>query len=412
MHKLLSGLLLVTLIISGFAVRYGQFRGCSLHRDEPGTNTLALRSVMEYAYPEHGAEKTEINGAFYYKFIQYPWQIFSSCILGDDTVSGYRFSSVIGALAGFAVIFVLGRRCAGTWTALLALAFLSINGCHQYYSNYMRYHIFSLFLAAAASLQFIHTLKKPSSGRWSTYHILTVLNIYTSLNNITLFPAHWVCAALYAKFSRSLPEKERKILLCNIIASAVLCILSFIPMPLWDTGALSRMDWYPVLSAPLMLNIFCCLAGLKEYLCDPASILYLSGAFIFIVLGSVSAFEELRQGRIEKIMLFAWLIIPILLHIAVSVIIHPIIIARNLIFLMPPFFLLMALGMRRLAASKAGAALVLVFAVFSAPAMLAQCGHNVYYDWDEVILPQYYSTHLDGCCRYPGDHIKHHYKIP
>lgn len=403
--KVLVALLLLGLLLGAFFIRFRQFQGCGFFRDEPGTNTLSYRSVYEYFHPEHGADPIEINGLFYYKFIQHPWQEFTGRLLHDDTVFTCRLSSLVGALIGLAVFFQLGKNYTDKYTALLATALLTVNGCHQFYSNYLRYHIFSLLAAILLTCVLNQILSKPNRQNWFIYHCLTVVNIYTSLNNLTLLPAHWLIIYLSA-YSNSERNRQYFALRRGLITSVVLSLLAFLPMPFWDSQALGRMSAYPPLSFNLYLNIYCCLVGLKEYLLCPTSLITLVSIATFVAIGLKKAWQNYRtQNDLRLLTIATWLIVPLILHWLISLSVQPLIITRNLIFIMPAFALLTAVGIKSLANSIYSKVIITALWLIIIPTLLSQCGHNVFYEWDEPISPKYYHAPMSECCRYPGDHI-------
>lgn len=403
--KVLVAILLLSLLLGAFLIRFRQFQGCGFFRDEPGTNTLSYRSVYEYFQPEHGADPIEINGLFYYKFIQHPWQEFTGRILHDDTVFTCRLSSLLGALIGLAVFFQLGKNYTDKYTALLATALLTVNGCHQFYSNYLRYHIFSILAAILLTCALGKILSKPNWQNWFIYHCLTVINIYTSLNNLTLLPAHWLIIYLYT-CSNSEHNQQYIKLRRGLITSALLSLLAFLPMPFWDSQALGRMSAYPPLSINLYLNIYCCLVGLKEYLLHPTSLITLISIAAFLAIGLKKAWQDYRiQNDLRLLTISAWLIVPLITHWIISLIVQPLIITRNLIFIMPAFALLVSVGIKSLANSTYSKVILITLWLIIIPTLLSQCGHNVFYEWDEPINPRYYRVPMSECCRYPGDHI-------
>ncbi|MGM9991573.1 MAG: hypothetical protein ACI376_01815 [Candidatus Bruticola sp.] len=398
--------LLLCLLSGAFFIRSGQFRGCGLYRDEPGTNTLAFRSISEYIYPEHGAEPIEINGIFYYKFIQHPWQEFCCLVLGDITTSAYRFSSLIGGILSLWALFHLGKRCSSIWISLLAVALLSINGCHQYYSNYLRYHIFSLLAAILLTIILFNILAKPNIKNWLLYIVMSAVNIGISLNNITLLPAHWLILSLAIKRT-STKDPARVRLKSGLIASILTALATALPMPFFDRGALARMDSYPELSWQLGVNIFCSQAGLKEYLYSISSIVTLLSILIFLIAGLYRAWQEYHnKGDLLYLTLAAWLVVPLLLHVILSILIQPLIITRNLIFIMPAFALLTAIGINYLSSLNWHKLIITAAWVIIIHNLLLQCGHNVFYEWDEPVNYRYFQPTMTNCCRFPGDHIK------
>lgn len=404
--KILVPILLFSLLAGAFFIRFRQFQGCGFFRDEPGTNTLSYRSVYEYFRPEHGANPIEINGLFYYKFIQHPWQKFTGRVLHDETVYACRLSSLAGALLGLAAFFQLSKNYTDRYTALLATSLLTINGCHQFYSNYLRYHIFSLLAAILLTCALRAVLTKTNSRTWFIYHCLTLINIYTSLNNITLLPAHWLIIYLTMRSNCRDSNPSYYNLRRGLITSTIIALLAFLPMPLWDTHALGRMNSYPPLNFNLYLNIYCCLAGLKEYLLSPASLLTLISLAVFLIVGLKKAWQIYKEKSDTRLLtIAAWLIIPLALHWLISLVIQPLIITRNLIFVMPAFALLIATGIKSLATSLKARIVITAIWLVIIPTLLTQCGHNVFYEWDEPLNPKYYHVPRSECCRYPGDHI-------
>ena len=72
---------------------------------------------------------------------------------------------------------------------------------------------------------------------------------------------------------------------------------------------------------------------------------------------------------------------------------------------MPAFALLTATGLKSLTKSTYSKAIITFLWLIIIPTLLTQCGHNVFYEWDEPINTKYYHAPMFECCRYPGDHI-------
>lgn len=401
-------ILLLLLLTGAFLMRRDCFYGCAFFRDEPGTEQLSLNSVTEYIWgTDDGRRPVEINSLFYYKFILYPWKEWRNS-LGDITVTGYRGSSLWGALIGLGVVFLVGAKSHNKWIGLLAVSLLTVNACHKTFSVYMRYHIYSLLFAGWSVLAFWRLLKKPSLGSWLYYNLLAVINIYVSLNNITLLPAQWLIMALYLRRGYGSPKLWPSSYKTGLVLSVLTALIAFLPMPFYDSGALGRMNHYAPLGWPLYLNLYASLVGIKQELASPEGLFCLLSVGFFLAAGLKGAFDSFRrEGRPEALTLAAWLGVPLLLHLLISAFIHPIMITRNLIFLMIPFAVLTAAGMRRCAEGGAGAAAVTAVWTLMIPLMLHQCNHIVYYDWDAVEPDKFFISERQECCEMPGDHLKH-----
>lgn len=400
--------LLFLLLTAAFLMRKDCFYGCAFFRDEPGTEQLSLRSVKEYFLtPETGLKPIEINSLFYYKFILYPWKEWRNS-LGDATVTGYRGSSLWGALIGLGIVFLVGSRSHNKWIALLAVSLLTVNACHKTFSVYMRYHIYSFLFAGWSVLIFWRLLKKPNLGNWLYYNLLAVINIYVSINNITLLPAQWLILALFLRRKYGAAKLWPSTFKIGLALSALTALAAFLPMPFYDSGALERMDHYAPLGWPLFLNIYASFVGIKQELASPEGLFCLLSVGFFLTVGIKGAVDEFRrEGRPEALTLVAWLAVPLLLHLIVSASIHPIIITRNLIFLMIPFAVLTASGIRTCAEKTAGFIAVTTVWTLLIPLMLHQCNHIIYYDWDAVEPDKFFLNDRRECCEMPGDHLKH-----
>lgn len=412
------------IVIVGWLVRWGQFFGCEPFRDEPGTYTLALFSPWERLSQPHETGFFEINGSFYYT-LQHYWQVFCDQVLLSPTIDAYRGSSLIIGLTSLVALYYLGKRLVGPQAAFIASLFLAINPFHQYFSNYLRFQMASLLAAIICWQLFLNLTKHESGKNWCFFLIATLLSVFISLPNICLLPAQALYFLLQKQGSRSAWRQVAWLSLAALLLGLV--------FPYCDPQGSQRIAWYPPLNSALFAGIVCCGIGIKQYLLCPFTFIAFSGLLIAAAGGLISLVQHCRKlyqlsisspslaessepdtvlGRKrpliwpESLSIILWLFVPFVSMLIISLGWQNIIIARSCLFIQPALALLIGVGTVRLSQSRRGAWLTIAVSAIVMAVLLSQCRHNVYYEWDEPLKAQAFSSYKEGCCQFPFDHLQ------
>ncbi len=379
-------------------MRIGHFKESQLYQDEPGAYTFAMLPLSSFLFPEHNRVEAEINGVFYSVAIQGPWQRFCLNVIHNPNNSAMRFSSIIFGVTSLFAIYALGKKMGGAKAGIAAAAFLAVNGFHHYYSGIIRYHMFNFLMIIVCSNLFLKACAKHSFKWWLFYFISSWICIYSALSSIVVFPAHWLYLAILAYFR----PKEKKQAFIALPVLAILTLISYIPFTLIDPTASQRIDWYPYPSPIVYATLFCSFAGIKQHLAEPQVITCLICVFLLVIKGVYAAIlDTLKFMRKERknippaLLAVIWLVIPIIEMTAISVLIQPVIIPRNCMFIFPAFALLLGIGWKELPRNKIAFTAIMILLLISVPALLRECRHDIKYEWNVLID----SRNLRSCIR-------------
>lgn len=383
-----TAVLLILLAAAAALLRIGHFKESQLYQDEPGAYTFAMLPLSSFLFPEHNRVEAEINGVLYSVAIQGPWQRFCLNVIHNPTNSAMRFSSIIFGIASLFAIYALGKKIGGAKAGIAAAAFLAVNGFHHYYSGIIRYHMFNFLMIIISSSLFLKACAKHSFKCWLWYFISSWICIYSALSSIVVFPAHWLYLAILAYFK----PKERKQAFIALPVLAILTLISYIPFPLIDPTASQRIDWYPYPSPIVYATLLCSFAGIKQHLAEPQVITCLICVFSLVIKGICAVLRDtLKFMRHERhnippaLLAVIWLVVPIFEMTAISVLIQPVIIPRNCMFVFPAFALLLGIGWKELPRNKIACAAIIFLLLISVPALLRECRHDIMYEWNRLI---------------------------
>lgn len=383
-----TAILLILLTAGAALLRIGHFKESQLYQDEPGAYTFAMLPLSSFLFPEHNRVEAEINGVFYSVAVQGPWQRFCLNVIKNPNNSAMRFSSIIFGIASLFAVYFLGKKMGGARAGIAAAAFLAINGFHHYYSGIIRYHMFNFLMIIISSSLFLKACAKHSFKWWLLYFVSSWICIYSALSSIVVFPSHWLYLAILAY----LRPKERKQAFIALPILAILTFVSYIPFPLIDPTASQRIDWYPYPSPIVYATLLCSFAGIKQHLAEPQVITCLTCVFALVIKGIYAAIRDTikfmrkeRQNLPPTLLAVIWLFIPIIEMTAISVLIQPVIIPRNCMFIFPAFALLLGIGWKELPRNILAAVSILFLISISVPALLRECRHDIKYEWNVLI---------------------------
>lgn len=381
----LPSLLFLALLLAAFALRNGHFADIGLFRDEPSAFTDSLHPLLAYLFPDT-FRPVEINGIFYHVYVQRYWQNFCFTFLSHPGPDAFRFSSVICGLLSIWTTYLLGIRLKSRALGLIAAAFLTINGLHLYYSCFLRFHMFNVL---AVCLLFLFTLRlgqRRSLGNWLAYIALSLICIYSTLTSLLVLPVTWFC----------LWQQQRR--LAPILLLALTAALAYLPFPLIDPAAASRIAWYPPADAATCLAVLTSLFGIRDHLLGPLTLLTFASLALLLLLGLLSSMRSktmlspsLSSSR-PQAWVALWFLFPLVALVLASWTVQPVLITRTALFVQPALALLIALGLTELPRRPATVALVLALSLVVVPTLLKECRHSVAYEWNVPLSAESFSS--------------------
>lgn len=268
----------------------------------------------------------EINMALYYVFLHL-WLLLGS---SEGFIRGL---SVLFSVATVPLMCALGVRAFGRSTGLLAAWLLTINAYHIRYAQEARGYTLVVFFATLATLLLVRNLQEPSLARWSWYTAACALAVYSHLFGALVIVAHVVSLAFLRRRDLSWKELARSIRWLAYLMIPIGLIVA-------NIGA-SSTRWIPPTKIREVLRFFVMIAG--NY-----GILLLMLDALAAGLAAFTVWKEWRSsGRTincwGRILVFCWLIVPVALVLAVSIV-RPIFLHRYMLPCLPAAILIVAAG--------------------------------------------------------------------
>ena len=267
--------------------------------------------------------------------------LFQLAMWGSYKLFGYnewagRLPSLLAGIATIPVIFLLGRELFSRRVGLYAAALAIPNYYLVYYAQEARsYALFCLF----CSLSFLFFLRALQSDSWrnvALYVISTTLLLYTH---------HYVFIALAIQGAL--------VLLCMGTARS------------FDTALLKRAGIALLLIALAALPMASAIiehAAIDEfwiYQPQPLFVVFYFATYfksvalaalvaLLLVYGTAAGLRSGAQTRFAVLVCLVWVVLGYLLPYLRGLFAQPILTDRNTVFLLPPLFLLAALGLERI----------------------------------------------------------------
>jgi 4-amino-4-deoxy-L-arabinose transferase-like glycosyltransferase len=274
-----------------------------------------------------------------------------------------RALSVLFAVASVPVIYALGRRLFDSRVGLIAAALIAVNAYHVQYSRDARSYSLMVLLCLLSSLYFLKSLSEPSRWNRAAYVLSSTLAVYAQFFSALLLIAEWLSLKMLDR-GQIRPQTR-----CDLrwIALLVSPVAAFVATT--GTGPLRWVQrpglkdiWIFALHLSghggpwlLLASVAVCLAALLP-----------TG----LMRGAQRVPWEIWRYRF----LLSWLLFPILLTLALSLV-KPLFVPRYFIFCLPALFLLVACGIARLRpAAPQATPLVFADSFFSGNSRLLQAG--------------------------------------
>lgn len=314
----------------------------------------------------------EPNMELYYLFLHF-WLGFTA-FLGLHPVEWVvRFPSAIFAALSTVMVFLLGRRFLKLPCALLAAGLYLLNDLQLVYAQQVRSYSMQLLLLCLACYALFSALTADSSSRqkrwWVCFVVATALAVYAHLFSLlVLFALLWSLAVLLL-----LPNAWRPVLrqrLPVLLVSLLCTFVLIIPMLLVSLHG-AKTGWLPVPHLHDIYGLFVTMSGDSKlfFLINAACCIVALGLLLLAYVqpksgllglvardgeaavdapgvndGSASDILTLRQAIPVAFVLLCWLVVPVVVSFIVSHGLTRLFSSRYLVVVVPPFCLLVALG--------------------------------------------------------------------
>jgi mannosyltransferase len=267
-----------------------------------------------------------------------------------DSEAALRWPSAILGVAAVAAIFWVGRLIDGPTTGILAAALLCLSGFHIHYSQEARPYA---LLALTATL-FTGTLIRALQTDRRTWHGLSALAALFLLYSHAYGQLLWFSLALAAIAHALVRRDPEPKVLVRWAAGQAIAVLAFLPWAgilAWHYKqmALTGRAWLQRPDGAYMLDIIRSLGSGRLM-----TLALLAGAVLaFVPLPrwlAANGHRRAAQGAhgLDRWLLIAWLLGPLLLALITSLVSQPILMPRYLIGSLPAALILASEGFTRL----------------------------------------------------------------
>ena len=265
--------------------------------------------------------------ALYYLFMR-GW------ITISDSVIFLRLPSALAASAAVGLTYLVGRRLVGARPALIGGLVLIPHSFLLQYAQEARGYAFAVLLVVAATWAFVRACERPTWARWMSYALLGTLAVYAHFFAAFVLLAHAVAIFLH----------DRSWVRANLryfVAAALYVAVATLPLAIWLAGAEQTRNFVRPITAERLISAFAWFGGANVMVDGVTHYVLASVAAVAMSAGVVLLFRSARSRarRWRPLLLIAWLLLPLLLSVAISLTIKPVYVYRYLIVSLPAFVL-------------------------------------------------------------------------
>jgi uncharacterized membrane protein len=326
----------VFIILFGVFLRFFSLNQ-SLWLDE-ATTALVARDYS-WTYTISNFLPKDFHPPLYYFLIKL-WSI----AFGTSEIS-LRVPSIIFSSLSVFYIYKIGERVSSKSEGLLAALFLSVSPLFVYYSQEARMYTLSVFEVTLSMYLFLSLLqKKPSNTHWLAFSLSLLLIFFTDYLPTLIFPVFWILA-IWGK-------KEKTWWFHFTFAHIPLIIGFTLFFPVFSTQLLSGLSvktssqaWWNTLGKTSLKEII--LIPIKFTTGRISFTNKLLHALAFLLPFSIYSYLLSKTKQIKFLPIWLWLLVPIALAIILGNFVSVLSYFR-LIFTLPAFCLLLALGLSKL----------------------------------------------------------------
>ena len=256
--------------------------------------------------------------------------------LGDSEFI-VRLLSVLPAVATVPLVYSIGKRLAGKNVGMIAALLLTINAFHIRYSQEARSYSLYVFFVVLACWFYLRLLELPDRRVDALGFVFAnILAIYAHFFAVLMLPVFWLATSL-TREPRLSPKRLRM--------STAAIFLGVLPLFLFAIlKNKGQRNWIPKVGWDEIYNLAILLSGHSG-----AILLVLTTACLVVagVMGARSWQDENLRERWGEWFLWLWLALPITAAAAISTV-KPMFVSRYFLLCLPPFLLLVALGISRI----------------------------------------------------------------
>ncbi|HVM30287.1 MAG TPA: glycosyltransferase family 39 protein [Candidatus Limnocylindrales bacterium] len=278
--------------------------------------------------------------------------------LGDsETVA--RLLSVAFAVAAVPVVWAIGRRLLEPVAAGVAALLLAVHPLFIQYAQEARGYSLLVLVAAFSTLLLLRAIERPTRARWLLYGVVLGLSAYVHLFALFVAPAHALWIVL-RRWSIGNPRLAMAAIGLSVAVAAP--ALSF--MALWHA---EQINWLPQAHVEHITAVLIGMLGggpsERPHLRDLA----LPVGYLAVLAAGIALMLRVHRRRIDQsqalLFLFAWVVMPVVLSLAISILVRPLFLDRYLLVALPGLTLVAGAVIARLSVSlRAGAVVAMSLA--------------------------------------------------
>ncbi|HEY7530628.1 MAG TPA: glycosyltransferase family 39 protein [Gemmatimonadota bacterium] len=275
-------------------------------------------------------------------------------LLGESEVV-IRGLSVLFSVASVVAIHALGARLYDRRTALIAALVLALNGFHLRYAQEARAYSLSVFLVIVSTLLLVVLLRRAAGARSSRTRWLAAA--YGAVSGLAAY-AHSFTVLVNAAHGAAIAALPRRaVAWTSLVLSAVVGGVILLPLAVHNAGDVgSGWSWIPEPTAKSVYGLFLHLTGYAGWPALLAYWVFAAAALAEPATGAraspgapqaanpPAATDARAFARFRRALLLAWIVVPIGVVTAVSLV-KPFLVPRYLIISLPPLVLLAARGL-------------------------------------------------------------------
>ena len=301
-------------------------------------------------------------------------------IFGYTTIV-VRILSVLFGIGGLVAIYLLAKELMNKKVGLIAIAILSVNYFHIYYSQEARMYSMLFFTTTLSYYFLVRLIKKPTINRAILHAIFAALMIYTHFFALfALFAEYFILLFFILK-----PYNiERKKMLGYTVISGLITLLLYVPaLKLFIETTKRTSIWIQMPTVDVYTQMF------KEFFGNSEMVLFIIFTLLihfFINLYNRKVKTNLQINPIEEkqifsfFILFSWILISLLIPLISTYVKLPMLISRYFINIVPAIIIVIAIGIYYIKNNLIKIAILSIFIIFSFT--------------DIVIVKNYYKTPL------------------
>lgn len=264
-----------------------------------------------------------------------------------------RFPSAVAGILALPTIYLLARRLAGAQAGLVAAGLLAISPYHIWYSQEAKMYAIVTLLALVSTLLMIEGLDSGDRRVWAGYVVVTTIMFYTHVAAVLVFAAQ----ALFVLVTYQKWKTQRKTL--AVVAAAL--TVPYLPIAVWALKVVGGdvPTWHADITIVDAIRII----GVKfATFRSTADVEFRSGWLYFLVaVGAALWLLGKPSRRTVGLLLVSLTLVPGFGIWLVSLR-NSVFSDRYIIAALPPYLILIAIGIAYLARSNRGVVPAMVLA--------------------------------------------------